>query len=101
MATVKAGMDDMIAHIEYIAELVGMDHVGVSADSDADGWPQESGHYADADLAALDRWVRLAARLRARGWTEEDLAKLPPNKRAYYALPCLSWSSRRPSCPTK
>ena len=33
----KAGMDDMIAHIEYIAELVGIDHVGVSADSDADG----------------------------------------------------------------
>ena len=28
------------------------------------------------DLAALDRWVRLTARLRARGWSEEDLAKL-------------------------
>ena len=33
-------------------------------------------HYADADLNALDRWVRLAARLYSKGWIEEDLAKL-------------------------
>ena len=72
----RAGIDDFIAHIEYIADLVGIDHVGISSDADVNGWPQESGHYADADLAAPDRWVRLAARLRARGWTEEDLAKL-------------------------
>ena len=72
----KAGMSDMIAHIEYITELVGIDHVGISSDSDVNGWPEESGHYADADLAAPDRWVRLTAQLRARGWTEEDLAKL-------------------------
>ena len=72
----KAGMSDMIAHIEYIAELVGIDHVGISSDSDVNGWPQESVHYADADIAAPDRWVRLTAQLRARGWSEEDLAKL-------------------------
>ena len=72
----RAGMDDFIAHIEYIADLVGIDHVGISSDADVNGWPEESGHYADADLAAPDRWVRLTARLRARGWTEEDLAKL-------------------------
>ena len=41
-----------------------------------DGWERSSRHYADADLAALDRWVRLTARLRARGGSEEDLAKL-------------------------
>ena len=71
-----AGMDDMIAHIEYTVSLVGVDHIGVATDSYMDGWEESSGHYADADLAALDRWVRLTARLRARGWTEEDLAKL-------------------------
>ena len=71
-----AGIDDFVAHVEYIADLVGIDHVGISSDSDVNGWPEESGHYADADLAAPDRWVRLTARLRARGWTEEDLAKL-------------------------
>ena len=71
-----AGMDDMIAHIEYMVDLVGVDHVGVSSDARMDGWEPSSGHYADADLAALDRWVRLTSRLYARGWTEEDLAKL-------------------------
>ena len=71
-----AGMDDLIAHAEYMVELVGIDHVGLSTDAWMDGWEETSGHYADADLAALDRWVRLTARLRARGWTEEDLAKL-------------------------
>ena len=72
----SAGMDDMIAHIEYMVELVGIDHVGVSSDARIDGWERNSGYYADADLAAPDRWVRLASRLYARGWIEEDLAKL-------------------------
>ena len=71
-----AGMEDMIAHIEYLVELVGIDHVGIAADAYMDGWPPDSGHYTDADLAALDRWVRLAARLHARGWTDDDLRKL-------------------------
>ena len=70
------GLDDMIAHIEYIASLVGIDHVGIATDTYVDGWEPSSHHYASADLAALDRWVRLTARLRARGWSEEDLAKL-------------------------
>ena len=70
------GMDDMIAHVEYIASLVGIDHVGIATDTHVDGWEPSSHHYASADLAALDRWVRLTARLRARGWSEQDLAKL-------------------------
>ncbi len=71
-----AGMDEMIAHIEYIVELVGINHVGLATDAYMDGWEKSSGHYADADLAALDRWVLLASHLYARGWSEEDLAKL-------------------------
>jgi membrane dipeptidase len=71
-----AGLHDMIVHIEYLVELVGIDHVGVATDAYMDGWPTDSGHYADVDLAASDRWVRLAARLHAKGWTEEELKKL-------------------------
>ena len=70
------GMDDMIAHIEYIASLVGIDHVGIATDTYVDGWEPSSHHYAGPDIGALDRWVRLTARLQARGWSEEDLAKL-------------------------
>ena len=71
-----AGMDDMIAHIEYMVELVGIDHVAVATDARMDGWEPSSYYYTDSDLGSLDRWVRLASRLYARGWTEEDLAKL-------------------------
>ena len=72
----KAGMEDMIAHIEYVVDVVGIDHVGVSTDAALDGWDPDSRHYADAELAAFDRWVRVTAELHARGWSEEDLAKL-------------------------
>lgn len=72
----KAGMEDMVAHIEYVTELVGIDHVGLATDAALDGWEPDSRHYADAELAALDRWVRVTAALRARGWGEGDLAKL-------------------------
>lgn len=72
----KAGMEDMVAHIEYIAGLVGMDHVGLSTDAALDGWDPDSRHYADAGLAAFDRWVRVTAELHARGWSDEDLTKL-------------------------
>ncbi|MXZ60592.1 MAG: hypothetical protein F4228_07165 [Acidobacteria bacterium] len=72
----KAGMEDMVAHVEYIAGLVGIDHVGLSTDAALDGWDPDSRHYADAGLAAFDRWVRVTAELRARGWSDEDLAKL-------------------------
>ena len=71
-----ADIHDMIAHIEHIVSLVGIDHVGLATDAWLDGWEQSSPHYADADLAAPDRWVRLTARLYARGWGEDDLAKL-------------------------
>ena len=72
----KAGMEDMVAHVEYIAGLVGIDHVGFSTDAALDGWDPDSRHYADAELAAIDRWVRVTAALHARGWSDEDLAKL-------------------------
>ena len=72
----KAGMEDMVAHVEYIAGLVGIDHVGLSTDAALDGWDPDSRHYADAELAAFDRWVRVTAELHARGWSDEDLTKL-------------------------
>ena len=72
----KAGMEDFVAHVEYIAGLVGIDHVGLSTDAALDGWDPDSRHYADAALAAFDRWIRVTAELHARGWSDEDLTKL-------------------------
>ena len=72
----RAGMSELIDHIEYMVDLVGIDHVAVATDSYIDGWDEDSSYYTDADLAAADRWVRLTIRLRVRGWSEDDLAKL-------------------------
>ena len=36
-----AGIDDFIAHIEYMVDLVGIDHVGISSDSPLPGWGSE------------------------------------------------------------
>ena len=47
----SAGIDDMIAHIEYMVTLVGIDRIGISSDSDLDGWEKTSYYYAGADLA--------------------------------------------------
>ena len=71
-----AGMSEMIDHIEYLVELVGIDHAAAATDSYIDGWEEGSPYYTDADLTAADRWLRLTARLRVRGWSEDELAKL-------------------------
>ncbi|MBN1224448.1 MAG: membrane dipeptidase [Candidatus Aminicenantes bacterium] len=34
----KSTLDDYIAHIEYVADLVGIDHVGIGTDSSISGW---------------------------------------------------------------
>ena len=74
-----AGMDDMIAHIEYIAENSGaFDHVGILLrfGTSMDGLRSRA-HYADDGPWPPPEPLGAAHRPSARrGWTEEDLAKL-------------------------
>jgi membrane dipeptidase len=72
----KAGLDDFISHIEYMVNLVGIEHVGVATDADMCGWVTASTHYASEELASYERWKLLAQQLHDSGWTDEDLAKL-------------------------
>jgi membrane dipeptidase len=79
----QAGIDDFIAHMDYIVDRVGIDHVGIASDSSLNGWWKSSRHYADESLGALDRWKRVAARLAAitddrgrRKYSDEDLQKI-------------------------
>ena len=58
----------MVDHVEYMAERMGIDHVGLGSDFDGATMPAEL-----RDAAGLPR---LMAALRARGHTEGDLAKL-------------------------
>ena len=79
----EAGIDDFIAHLDYIVDLVGIDHVGIASDSSLNGWWKSSRHYADEDMAAVDRWKRVATKLikiedshATRKYSDLDLQKI-------------------------
>ena len=79
----EAGIDDFIAHLDYIVDLVGIDHVGIASDSSLNGWWKSSRHYADEDMAAVDRWKRVAGKLieikdtqGTRKYSDLDLKKI-------------------------
>ena len=79
----KAGIDDFVAHVDYMVDVAGIDHVGLGTDAILDGWERTSRHYADEHLAAMDRWKRVTHKLMqiqdpqgARKYSNEDLKKI-------------------------
>ena len=64
----EADMDDVIAHLEHLKRVAGIDHIGIG--SDYDGAPVPVG------LEDVSTFPALFAELSRRGWTEEELRKL-------------------------
>ena len=64
----KATLAQVADHIEYVAKLAGIDHVGIGSDFDGDGGP--------VGLEDVSRYPYLFAELIRRGWKDEDLRKL-------------------------
>jgi membrane dipeptidase len=65
----EATIADVADHIEHIADLAGIDHVGIGSDFDGiDSTP--------VGLEDVSTYPVLFAELSRRGWTEEELAKL-------------------------
>jgi len=60
---------DVVAHVEHVREVAGVDHVGLGGDYDGVDWLPEG-------LEDVTGYPRLLAALRGRGWSEADLAKL-------------------------
>ncbi len=60
---------DVADHIEHIAQVAGIDHVGLG--SDFDGIPE-----TPAGLEGVDRFPALLRELASRGWSDADLAKV-------------------------
>jgi membrane dipeptidase len=56
-------------HIDYLRNLVGVDHVGIGSDLDGIETPPEG-------LEDVSTYPRLIAELLARGWSDEDAKKL-------------------------
>ena len=64
-----ATLAQVVAHIEHVREVAGVDHVGLGGDFDGtDQLPDE--------MADVSCYPALLAELLSRGWTEEDCGKL-------------------------
>ena len=64
-----ATMADVVAHIQHVREVAGIDHVGLGGDFDGvSSLPLE--------VQGVDAYPRILAALMAAGWTESDIRKL-------------------------
>jgi membrane dipeptidase len=62
-------IDDVVAHIQHVREVAGIDHVGLGGDFDGVG-------SLPRDVEGVDAYPRILARLLAAGWSEADVRKL-------------------------
>jgi membrane dipeptidase len=65
----RATMADVIAHIEHVRQVAGVDHVGIGADFDGIST-------VPVGLEDVSTYPALFAELSRRGWSEADLRKL-------------------------
>ncbi|HEU5484212.1 MAG TPA: dipeptidase [Microlunatus sp.] len=65
----RAALADVVAHVEHVREVAGIDHLGLGGDYDGvDALPD--------GLTDVAGYPRLMDALAERGWSEDDLAKL-------------------------
>jgi len=65
----KVTLSEVADHIEHVAKIAGVDHVGIG--SDFDGMPS-----TPSGLEGVDKYPALLAELARRGWSDADLGKL-------------------------
>ena len=67
--TPTADIDDVVAHIQHVRDVAGIDHVGLGGDFDGvDSLPE--------GVEGVDAYPRILAELMRRGWSEADIRKL-------------------------
>jgi membrane dipeptidase len=66
----RATLDDVVAHIDHVVRLAGVDHVGFGSDFDGVGPTLPVG------LEDVSKYPNLLGELRARGYSDEDVAKI-------------------------
>lgn len=65
----RAGIADVVAHIQHVRDVAGIDHVGLGGDFDGvDALPD--------GVDGVDAYPRILAALVAKGWSEADIRKL-------------------------
>ncbi|MGZ0146485.1 dipeptidase [Kribbella sp. WER1] len=65
----QASLADVVAHVEHVREVAGIDHIGVGGDYD--GCPD-----FPTELPDVASYPVLFSALADRGWSDDDLAKL-------------------------
>lgn len=68
----RATVSDVVDHIDYIARVAGVDHVGIGADY----YGTENENMIVQGLEDVSKYPLVFAELVRRGWSDEDLAKL-------------------------
>ena len=63
------GIDDVVAHIEHIRDVAGVDHIGLGSDFDGIDFTVQG-------LEDVSKFPALLEALAQRGWSDADLAKL-------------------------
>jgi membrane dipeptidase len=66
----RATLDDVLAHIDHVVQLAGIDHVGFGSDFDGVGPTLPTG------LEDVSKYPDLLRALLARGYSEDDVAKI-------------------------
>ena len=64
----SATIDDVLNHIDYIAKLIGTDHVGIGSDFDGGGHVK--------GLEDVSQMANITKGLLARGYSQEDIRKI-------------------------
>lgn len=68
-AVPRASIVDVVAHIQHVRDVAGIDHVGLGGDFDGvDALPD--------GVEGVDAYPRILAALMANGWTDADIRKL-------------------------
>lgn len=65
----RAGVADVVAHIQHVRDVAGIDHVGLGGDFDGVGDLPDG-------VEGVDAYPRILAALIANGWTDADIRKL-------------------------
>jgi membrane dipeptidase len=64
-----ATVDDVVAHVEHVRDVAGVDHIGLGGDYDGS-------RFMPVGLEDVSGYPRLFDTLARRGWSDADLAKL-------------------------
>ena len=65
----RASIDDIVAHVQHVREVAGIDHVGLGGDFDGIGSLPEG-------VGGVDAYPTILAALMERGWSEADIRKI-------------------------